>query len=128
MARILAALLALFLAGNGSFMLIAPEAWYHAVPGVTETGPYNPHFVRDVGAAFTVAGLGAGWAAWRPVQGWPALVAGTGFVAIHALIHLGEALGGHGLGSLRRDFVGVFVPAIVGLWLVFLLRPRNERS
>ena len=125
MARILAALLALFLAGNGLVMLAAPEPWYAAVPGVTGTGPFNRHFVNDIGAAFLVAGLGTGWAAWRPGQGWAALVAGTGFVVLHALIHLAEAAGGHGAHALQRDFAGVFVPALLGLLLVFLLRPKG---
>jgi hypothetical protein len=125
MARILAALLGLFLAGNGLVMLAMPETWYAAVPGVTGTGPFNRHFVMDVGAAFLVAGLGSGWAAWRPGQGWPALVAGTGFVAFHALIHLAEVAGGHGAQALQRDFVGVFVPALIGLLLVFLLKPKE---
>ena len=34
---------------NGVLMLLAPEAWYHAVPTVPGTGPFNPHFVRDIG-------------------------------------------------------------------------------
>ena len=122
MARILGLLLALFLAGNGLVMLAFPASRYEAVPGVTGTGPFNRHFVNDIGAAFLVAGLGTGWAAWRP-EGWPALVAGTGFVALHALIHLAEAVGGHGMHALQRDLIGVFVPAIVGLLLVVLLKP-----
>ena len=126
MVRILAALLALFLAGNGLVMLALPEGWYEAVPGVTGTGPFNRHFVNDIGAAFLVAGLGTGWAAWRPAEGWPALVAGTGFVAFHALIHLAEAAGGHGLHALQRDVFGVFVPALLGLFLVYRLRPVKK--
>jgi hypothetical protein len=42
---------------------------------VTATGPYNPHFVRDIGAAYLVTGLGAAWFAWKPREGWPALLA-----------------------------------------------------
>jgi hypothetical protein len=42
-------------------MLFAPRSFYDLVPGVTETGPFNPHFVRDVGAAFLVAGAGLLW-------------------------------------------------------------------
>ncbi|HEX8668603.1 MAG TPA: hypothetical protein VF727_09570 [Allosphingosinicella sp.] len=126
MARILAALLALFLVGNGTVMLAAPEAWYQAVPGVTGTGPFNRHFVNDVGGAFLVAGGGLGWAALRPAQGWPAAVAGAAFLALHALIHLAEALGGHGLHAIGRDFNGVYLPALLAVALAFVLKPRIQ--
>ena len=46
---IIVALNGLFLFGNGLFMLVAPSAWYHFVPGVTHTGPFNQHFIRDIG-------------------------------------------------------------------------------
>ena len=45
----MAALNGLFLFGNGLFMLLAPSTWYHFVPGVTHTGPFNQHFIRDIG-------------------------------------------------------------------------------
>ena len=48
------------LGGNGLAMLFAGLWWYGVVPGVTATGPYNPHFVRDIGAAYLVAGAGRG--------------------------------------------------------------------
>ena len=63
--------LPVLLAANGLFMLLAPHAWYPAVPGVTETGPYNPHFVRDIGAAY-LAGLASGfWSSQEEIaQQW----------------------------------------------------------
>ena len=39
-------------------MLIDGQRWYSSVPGVVFTGPYNGHFVQDIGAAFFAAGLG----------------------------------------------------------------------
>lgn len=44
-----AVLFGVALAANGIFMLVAPENWYFAVPGVTSTGPFNQHFLRDIG-------------------------------------------------------------------------------
>ena len=41
---------------NGVFMLIDPERWYLNVPGVTTTGPFNQHFVRDIGLIFLFLG------------------------------------------------------------------------
>ena len=80
MSRILAGGLALVLGINALAMLFGSFWWYNAVPGVTATGAYNPHFVRDIGAAFLVAAGGLGWFAWRPVQGWPALAAAAAFL------------------------------------------------
>jgi hypothetical protein len=71
---------------NGSMMLFASPVWYASVPGVSETGPYNPHFIQDIGVAFVVAGVALAARAWRP-QYWPAAVAGAGFLAAHALVH-----------------------------------------
>jgi hypothetical protein len=52
MRGILAWILGLSLAANGVIMLAVPAAWYTAVPGVPATGPFNPHFVRDIGVAY----------------------------------------------------------------------------
>src|SRR6266478_4034492 len=60
----LVVILAVFNVGNGLVMLFAGSMWWAHVAGARETGPLNPHFVQDVGAAFAVAGLAPG--AWRP--------------------------------------------------------------
>src|SRR3546814_16917466 len=39
----------LFLSANGLFMLVAPLTWFELVPGVTDTGFFTQHFVRDIG-------------------------------------------------------------------------------
>ena len=51
----------LFLAINGLFMLAAPKPWYDLVPGVTDTGFFNQHFVRDIGIVQLYLGV-AFWA------------------------------------------------------------------
>jgi len=53
----------LLLAANGFLMLFDPAQWYAMVPGVPETGAFNPHFVRDIGAAYVVAGVAIAWLA-----------------------------------------------------------------
>jgi hypothetical protein len=100
------------------------------VPGVTATGPFNAHFIKDIGAAYLVGGLGLGWFAARPAEGWAAAVAGTAFFTLHALIHVADAvLGGHaamagmahpggGIADLIRDFPGVYLPSLLALWVV----------
>ncbi len=125
MMRILAAALAVILAANGAAMLAAGRWWYGAVPGVTETGPFNPHFVKDIGAAYLVCGLALAWRAARDgseaARG--AVVAAAGFLALHALIHVVDELAGsHPLSEFARDFPGVFLPAVLAVWLAFPAR------
>lgn len=112
--RILAALLGAGGALNGAFMLIDGARWYDSIPGVAHTGPYNPHFVADIGAAYLAASMVLIARAWRP-RYWPAALAGASFLAMHALIHVADL-------TLQRstepvaDFAGVIVPSALALW------------
>jgi hypothetical protein len=125
MGRIVAGLLAGLLAANAAAMLMAPLAWYGAVPGVPATGPFNPHFVRDIGAAYLVTAGGLAWFAWRPREGWPALVAGAAFLVLHASIHVYDATcGTRPLQDVARDFAGVYATAALALWLA-LRKPKE---
>jgi hypothetical protein len=117
MRRSLAAILSIPTSLNGLVMLVAGPFWYHSVPGVTATGPFNPHFVQDVGMAFIVAALALAARAWRP-RYWPAAVAGAGFLAAHALIHLVAIIGGHDHEAVF-DLFAVVVPAALALYCAF---------
>jgi hypothetical protein len=112
--RILAGLLGAMSALNGAFMLADGARWYAMTPGVTHTGPFNPHFVADIGAAFLAAGAGLIARAWRP-QLWPAAAAGVGFLGLHALIHVVDVAGGHAENALV-DVGLVIVPAALAAW------------
>jgi hypothetical protein len=81
MRRLIAAVLAIAIGLNGLAMLLAGPVWYESVPGASETSPFNPHFVRDIGAASLVAGLALGVRAWRP-RYWPAALAGALYSAV----------------------------------------------
>lgn len=112
----------ILLAANGTAMLLFPAAWYALMPGVSATGPFNPHFVRDIGAAYGIAGGGLIWLSRSP-QAWPAALAGSGFLLLHALIHVAEAVTGvFDWHHLRRDLAGVFFTPILALWLAW---PRH---
>lgn len=126
MRRVLGLLLATFLAGNGGFMLLAPAAWYAAVPGVVDAGAFNPHFVRDIGAAYLAAGAAALWAALSP-RAWPAALAGAGFLALHAGIHLAEWAAGRGHAHLASDIPGVLLPPLLLAWLGWPRRTKGAR-
>ena len=71
---------------NGLFMLLDPWRWYLSVPGVTTTGLFNQHFIRDIGLIFLLLGgaftLGAVRETYRVVLwsgvavwlcGWPVM-------------------------------------------------------
>lgn len=112
--RWLAAIIGATGALTGAFMLIAGARWYDTVPGLAHTGPFNPHFVADIGAAYLVAGLALIARAWRPSL-WPAAVAGAAFMVAHALIHVGD-LTLQRSGDPRVDIVLVILPALVAAW------------
>jgi hypothetical protein len=114
MGRIIAAALAAMLGANGLVMLFAGRWWYNAVPGVTATGPYNPHFVRDIGAAYLVTAAGLGWFAIRPREAWPALVGAAAFQTAHVAIHVFDAFNGTmPMAHIIRDFAGVYLPTLL---------------
>jgi len=117
MQRWIAAILGVFNAANGLGMLFAGSMWWNSVPGVPDTGPYNAHFVQDVGAAFLVAGITLLVRAWRPAY-WPAAVAGSGFPVVHGLIHVVMIVTGHDHHA-GADLAAVIVPAALALYSAF---------
>ena len=119
MRRVLARILGIGLALNGLTMLAVPAAWYATVPGVPETEPFNPHFVRDIGVAYLVAGAVLQWCAARP-QARPAAQAGAAFLTLHALIHLWDAAAGREHAhQLLIDLPTVFLPPVLAIWIVW---------
>ncbi|MEJ5978235.1 hypothetical protein WG901_16400 [Novosphingobium sp. PS1R-30] len=113
-----AALFGAGLAANGTYMLADPIAWYFAVPGVTTTGPFNQHFVRDIGLIFALIGLAFIAGSARPA--WRASLWGAAafWLAGHALFHIWEvAVGICGASALLRDFPAVTLPALIAIAL-----------
>ena len=114
----IATVLGVAMMANGVFMLVAPESWYFAVPGVTSTGPFNQHFVRDIGLIFLLLGgaflVGAAMPSSRVMLWAAASIWLTG----HALFHFWEvAVGICSPSVLPRDFPAVTLPAIIGIAL-----------
>jgi hypothetical protein len=105
----------LLLSANGMFMLVAPEAWYHSVPGVTTTGFYNQHFIRDIGIIQLFLGVAFVVGMIRPERRSALWAVATLWLAAHAAFHLWEvAVGICSPSALLRDFPAVSLPAIVG--------------
>ncbi|MGH8612036.1 MAG: hypothetical protein ACREYF_08340, partial [Gammaproteobacteria bacterium] len=71
---------------NGLWMLAAPGQWFASVPGATDTGPFNPHLVRDYGVCYLIVGAAILVAL---VRGFPygLHIAVTAFFAGHAMLH-----------------------------------------
>lgn len=100
---------------NGVWMLADPVHWYENLPaGVPDFGPLNEHFVRDIGCAFFLLGVGLAIAAFVPRFRLAACAAAAGFYALHALVHvLDTARGLVGSEHWLIDLPGVYVPAVL---------------
>jgi len=110
LSRIALVFFGLFNMANGVYMLVAPDAWYAAVPGVTATGPMNHHFIADIGFAFIASGLGQLFAMKNSRAGAAFALAGSVWPALHAAFHVWGWLS-HGLpmqpAMLLSEVVGV---------------------
>jgi hypothetical protein len=128
MVPILAAILGAGAVANGLIMLAVPADWYFAVPGVTTTGPFNQHFIRDIGLIFVLIGVAYIWGAARPAMRVPLWAAASFWLAGHALFHLWEvAVGICGTSAIAQDFPAVTLPAIIGIgFTVWAMRVRTQ--
>ena len=110
---------------NGVWMLAAPQSWYTDLPGgVADTGPYNGHFIRDLGVVFVFIASGFVWCAMRPDRSRNVLLVNTLFFSGHAVLHLLDLLT-HRLpvSHWKLDLPLVFLPTVV-LIVILLLSNR----
>ena len=122
----LAWVLGLLAAANGVFMLAVPAAWYAIVPGVPDSGPLNTHFIRDIGAAFLVAGGSLMWFA-RDARARPAALGCAAFFTLHALVHLSDTMAGReSIYQALRDLPTVYLGAIVALCIALPTSARED--
>lgn len=122
----LAIAVATFFLANGAFMLVSPENWYWAVPGVPETGPYNQHFIRDIAFIYLVAGGAVAVGLFLPAQRVGLWSAAAAWHMSHAFFHFWEvAVGICGPDALGRDFAGVTLPSFLTLGIaIYAYRTR----
>jgi hypothetical protein len=124
------AVMSVSLAANGLFMLVAPAAWYEFVPGVTDTGFFNQHFIRDIGIIQLFIGAAFAIGMLRPELRIALWAAATLWLIAHAVFHLWEvAVGICSPSVILRDFPDVSLPAIIGvmltLWAIYQARARR---
>jgi len=100
---------------NGAWMLLFPRLWYTDFPAdIPHTGPFNPHFVRDLGVVYLVVALAFAWSARNLDRSRPVHVALTVFFVGHALIHVVDIVSGNLPHShWLIDAPGVFMPALI---------------
>lgn len=116
---------------NGIYMLVAPESWYFAVPGVTTTGPFNQHFVRDIGLIFLFIGCAFLIGVIRPDLRVICWAAPSLWLSGHALFHFWEvAVGICSASAIPRDFPAVTLPAILGILITLwaIIHYRTTRT
>jgi hypothetical protein len=112
--------------GNALWMLADPLRWYHDLPAaVPDTGPFNSHFVRDIGCAFLAVGAALGWAAFSPRWRAPLVPVAAVFLVGHGVLHAADTLrGALGPAHWWLDLPGVYLPALVMGYGAIALRDR----
>ncbi len=119
--------IAVVLAANGLAMLVWPQIWYQIVPTVPYTGPFNGHFVRDIGCAYLTSAGALGWYAFEPSRARSAALTGLAFLLAHAVVHVWDALVGRCTPHhFAEDFVGVFLLPLLALALVTMPMPARR--
>ncbi|WP_297009603.1 hypothetical protein [Thalassospira sp.] len=99
-------------------MLLAPMSWYEFVPGVTDTGFFNQHFIRDIGLVQLFIGVAFGVGMAKPELRIGLWTVATLWLSAHALFHLWEVAVGICTPSvIPRDFPAVTLPALIGIAL-----------
>jgi len=125
----IAALLGLAALANGVLMTIAPETWYWMVPGVPDRGPFNQHFLRDIGMNYSLIGAAFILGAIDTKHSLTLWLMPTAWLTGHAIFHVWEVFVGIcGPEFLIIDFGGVTLPALLALWLIYTRYkvPANE--
>jgi hypothetical protein len=114
---------------TGVAMLVAPGVWYVVVPGVVMTGPFNAHFIYDIGMAFLASGVMLALGARGGRNAAAYACAGAVWPVLHALIHVKGWLS-HGFPAETNvaisEGVGVVALAVLGALLAWL-RMREAR-
>lgn len=125
---LLASAVGLLAAGNGVAMLVMPKTWFWSVDGVSSTGGYNAHFIRDIGMVYVLSGAAMFAGLARPAQRALLWGAAAAWLMSHALFHLWEVAAGIcGPDAIPRDFLGVTLPGLIatGLALHAARRPAG---
>ena len=112
----------LFNIANGLFMLADPSAWYARVIGDIPMGMMDAHFIRDVGFAYLLSGVGLIWGIRAGATAAAFALAGAVWPVLHAFFHL-DLWAAHGMphgAALLNEGVGVVILSFAGALLAWL--------
>jgi len=114
----------------GATMLFDPPLWFfHLVPGVPETGPFNGHLVADAGTFFIAIGVGLLIATGDPVRHVSAIVVAAVAGALHAGLHLvSHADGALSLDHMPTETFGIYAPTVVLIVIAVSLRQTSGHA
>lgn len=114
---------------NALWMLAGPLHWYTDLPAaVPDTGPFNSHFVRDIGCAFLATGVALVWAARSHRFRLPLVAVAALFLAAHAVLHFYDTIrGALGHDHWLLDLPGVYLPGIL-LPIIAIRLAREDAS
>jgi len=107
---------------TGPYIFLGPHAFYESVPGLSMMGPFNMHFVRDVGLAFTASGACIIYGAYRNAK--EVAIGGALWPFLHGLFHI-QIWFKRGLPFdhiAAFDFSIVIFPAVLMMALAVRLR------
>src|SRR5262249_36047357 len=88
--------------------------WYEVIPGVTDFGPYNAHFVRDIGCIYLASGLALTWALFSNRYRFSLVAVVAAFHGAHAILHIFDTARGHvAAHHWWRDLPTIYLPAVL---------------
>jgi hypothetical protein len=121
-------ILGIGLVANALWMLAGPMHWYRELPAaVPDTGPFNPHFVRDIGCAFLAVGVALIWGAFREHYRYPLAIVSAIFLVAHAALHMYDTLRGYlDHTHWALDLPGVYLPAILLVLACIAVKPQSK--
>lgn len=112
---------------NALWMLADPAGWYATIDGVPNTGPYNHHFVRDIGVAYLMLALLVAAAIRWPGKAVPFLGAVTLYLGLHALLHVWDIAAARlPAEHVLVDLPGVFLPPFIAAALTWWCAPARS--
>ncbi|MBD3667826.1 MAG: hypothetical protein RLO08_17150 [Parvibaculaceae bacterium] len=125
MVRTLLGLIALIYGVNAFIMFFIPLFWYETTPGVAMMGPFNLHFVRDIGLVFLAAAGALAWGAWK--ENAAVAIAGAAWPCLHGLFHIQIwTTRGFPLDEVAAvNLLGIQAPAWAALYLATRLAPAK---
>ena len=111
---------------TGPIAFLAPMTFYQTIPGLEAMGPFNLHFIRDVGLAFLASGAALLWGAWTCNRG--VAIAGALWPAMHGVFHVSIQIGRGLPGDLVMwfDFLAVIAPAFLALFAALKLKGATD--